>query len=376
MVASYPGTIRVFTSKTDIVDTVYADHPNSLQDEVVAVQTTLGLNPQISTTPNPSGSFNAVSTNYASLAARLANIETGILADTHNQYLKKGGGDVVQSAAASTIPLRLRGAANQSADMLQLLSGAGTTVAAFSADGSLSVNNLTVNGTQTNVAGSATALDLGATTGIAAGTGANFGDKIQLYQSTFGFGVQSNRMVAWLPANAGFAVRLKSNSGYASGGTDAVVLGSDGSVTASGTGNFLDVQAAGNSLARGLISYTHTASFTSGVTSTETDINNCGAISFTVSGTRTVYVNGQFNCNSTVPGDEIRVVLYLDGAQMTFAYGTMGNPPRNITFTPSFAAEVTNGSHTVRATITRRQGTGTTVSQSGPGEGVYIFDAG
>ena len=42
MAASYPGSIKTFTTKTNKVDLVDADHINDLQNEVVAEQTELG----------------------------------------------------------------------------------------------------------------------------------------------------------------------------------------------------------------------------------------------------------------------------------------------------------------------------------------------
>lgn len=42
MAASYPGSIKSFTTKVNNVDTVDASHINDLQDEVVAIETALG----------------------------------------------------------------------------------------------------------------------------------------------------------------------------------------------------------------------------------------------------------------------------------------------------------------------------------------------
>lgn len=43
MAASYPGSIKSFTTKTDSSDVIRASHINDLQDEVVAVETQLGI---------------------------------------------------------------------------------------------------------------------------------------------------------------------------------------------------------------------------------------------------------------------------------------------------------------------------------------------
>lgn len=59
---TYPGTVKSFTSKVDQIDTVFAAHVNALQDEVTAIETILG--------PNPQGAATTV-------AARLSGLETG-----------------------------------------------------------------------------------------------------------------------------------------------------------------------------------------------------------------------------------------------------------------------------------------------------------
>lgn len=103
MPASYPSSIRVFSTKVNITDIVDASHPNSVQEEVVAIQTTLGVLPATSTTPSASGTFTATSTAYATLNQRLANIETGIVADTHTQYVKKVDGTVTTASTSSAV---------------------------------------------------------------------------------------------------------------------------------------------------------------------------------------------------------------------------------------------------------------------------------
>ena len=103
MAATYPANIRSFTSKTDIQDIVYASHPNALQEEVVAIESILGVTPSLSTTPSSSGTFNATATTFATVSARLANIETGIVADTHTQYVKKADGAVTSASTSSGV---------------------------------------------------------------------------------------------------------------------------------------------------------------------------------------------------------------------------------------------------------------------------------
>lgn len=78
MPAIFPGAVRVFTPKVDLVDTVMASHVNLLQDEMTAVQTTLGTGILSSSWL---GSFAQPAT-HASVGARMANIEAGLRASS------------------------------------------------------------------------------------------------------------------------------------------------------------------------------------------------------------------------------------------------------------------------------------------------------
>ena len=75
MAAQYPGSVRVFGTKTDLVDLVLAEHVNTLQDEVAAVETALGTG-ILSSAWN--GTYNSTTTTYATLTNRLINIEAGL----------------------------------------------------------------------------------------------------------------------------------------------------------------------------------------------------------------------------------------------------------------------------------------------------------
>lgn len=103
MAASYPANIRSFTTKVNISDIIDESHPNFLQEEVVAIETILGVTPSLSTTPSASGTFNATANTFSSVSARLANIETGIVADTHTQYLKKVDSSVTTASTSSGV---------------------------------------------------------------------------------------------------------------------------------------------------------------------------------------------------------------------------------------------------------------------------------
>jgi len=130
MTATYPASIVSYTTKVNVVDTIDASHPNLLQDEVIAIESILGVTPNLSTAPSSGGTFTATSTSFGTVSARLANIETGIVADTHIQYIKKAGdtGNIITAGAATTKPLILKGAASQSANLLEWQNSSGTVL--------------------------------------------------------------------------------------------------------------------------------------------------------------------------------------------------------------------------------------------------------
>lgn len=87
MPAVFPNAVRIYTAKSDLVDTVLAEHVNLLQEEVSAVETTLGTG---LLTSSWTGTFSQSST-YASLTARLTNIEAGISANSSGKLSLTGG---------------------------------------------------------------------------------------------------------------------------------------------------------------------------------------------------------------------------------------------------------------------------------------------
>jgi len=96
MAAIYPGSIRVFSSKVDLVDTVMASHVNLLQDEVTAIQTAIGTG---SLTSSWSGSYTNPTT-HATVANRLANIEAGVKSPTNVHAI---AGSVVGTTDVQTL---------------------------------------------------------------------------------------------------------------------------------------------------------------------------------------------------------------------------------------------------------------------------------
>lgn len=87
MPAQFPTNVRVFTTKVDLQSFVVAEDVNLLQDEVTAVENTLGTGLLTSTWP---ASY-TTSTSWASLTARLSNIE-GYLGSLNSSKLDASSG--------------------------------------------------------------------------------------------------------------------------------------------------------------------------------------------------------------------------------------------------------------------------------------------
>jgi hypothetical protein len=74
--AAYPAAVKSFSTKVDFTDTVLAEHVNTLQEEVNALQANLGT--FIKTGSGGVGNYDAVTTAWNTLKDRLANIEYGL----------------------------------------------------------------------------------------------------------------------------------------------------------------------------------------------------------------------------------------------------------------------------------------------------------
>ena len=121
MPASYPSSIRTFTNKVDLVDTVLADHVNALQDEVRALELVLGAtsfggNPL---TSDYTGTFSTTTT-WTSLDQRLNNIEAGLVNGvTNSPYVRKVGDSIQPPSGTVGLTLKTTGG---SANLLESLS--------------------------------------------------------------------------------------------------------------------------------------------------------------------------------------------------------------------------------------------------------------
>jgi len=97
MPALFPNSVRIYSAKTDLIDTVLAEHVNLLQDEVTAIESVIGVLPLVSTW---SGTYTNPSS-HATIAARLLNIEAG-LTSLGASKLSLSGGTMTGALAGTT----------------------------------------------------------------------------------------------------------------------------------------------------------------------------------------------------------------------------------------------------------------------------------
>lgn len=143
MTATYPTAVVDFgPAKANFTDTILAADPNTLRDEVVAIESAVGTTPAVSTTAVPTGWVNN-GTTFASVAARLANIEKGIVADSHPQYLKIAGGSVI-TPAVGTVGLGITATAGQTANLQEWKDSSGVVRTKIGPDGYLYVDGVKV----------------------------------------------------------------------------------------------------------------------------------------------------------------------------------------------------------------------------------------
>lgn len=143
MTATYPsGVVNFGPLKANFVDTILAADPNTLREEVVAIEAAIGTTPGASTVAVATGWRNDGFV-FSSVVSRLANIEKGIVADSHPQYLKVSGGSNVQPAAG-TVGLSITAATGQTANLQEWKDSSGTVITKIGPDGYLYINNTKV----------------------------------------------------------------------------------------------------------------------------------------------------------------------------------------------------------------------------------------
>ena len=134
MTASYPASVKSFTTKVDFTDTVLAEHVNTLQEEVNSLQANIGT--YIKTGSGWVGTFDTVTTAWDTLKDRLANIEYG-LKDVYDEYVSDVGGSTIVSAANGTKSLVIKSKSGQTANLIEFQTSASSVITKVQPDGTI-----------------------------------------------------------------------------------------------------------------------------------------------------------------------------------------------------------------------------------------------
>jgi hypothetical protein len=144
MSASYPGTIKIwsptdgaFQYPEDLKTVVYARHVVTIYDEVTAIQQDLGAGGVRSGVTWGTGEFSSSTNSFASLRARLANLDAGVY-EAFSNRVKSLGGSVITPGAA-VVGLGITAAESQTANLFEAKNSGGTTVTAITKDGWIAV---------------------------------------------------------------------------------------------------------------------------------------------------------------------------------------------------------------------------------------------
>jgi hypothetical protein len=132
--ASYPASVKSFSTKVDFSDTVLAEHVNSLQEEVNSIQANLGT--LIKTGSGWVGEFDQVTTAWNTLKDRIANIEYG-LADVYGNYVSLSGGSTILSNGNSVVGLTVKAKSSQTANIVDFKNSSDSVVTYVDSSGAL-----------------------------------------------------------------------------------------------------------------------------------------------------------------------------------------------------------------------------------------------
>jgi len=146
--ANYPNSVKVFDTKHDLTDIVYAADVNVVYDEVTAIQSNLGTLIKSRDDNWGVGTFSTSSTTWTSLKARVTNIENGVFT-IFNNYVSTDGGDVIQQTSTGVVGLTIKQKGTATDNLLNFKSDDGTIVASVSSAGVGSFS-LIDGGTATN----------------------------------------------------------------------------------------------------------------------------------------------------------------------------------------------------------------------------------
>lgn len=138
MSAVYPSAIKTFSRRRDLLDIIQAIDINQVYDEVTSVQTVLGT----FLTNKPSGwsgqTFSSTVTSWATLRARIENIEAGVFA-AFGDRVQTSGGSTITSSANNVVSLSIQAKSGQTAALFEAKTSTGSVVTRIDSAGVLTI---------------------------------------------------------------------------------------------------------------------------------------------------------------------------------------------------------------------------------------------
>jgi hypothetical protein len=147
--ATYPsGTNPGFVHKVNTVDIVDATDINNMMDEITIIEQTVGANPAVGSNATSSSTYTAPVSTFGTVAARLNNIEAGVVADTHTQYIRKtsDNSNVITTPNTTTKGLTIKGVTGQSVVLQDWQNNSGSTLASVDQNGNLAAASFVKSG--------------------------------------------------------------------------------------------------------------------------------------------------------------------------------------------------------------------------------------
>jgi hypothetical protein len=135
--ASYPNQIASFgADRIDLQSVVVASDVNPVYAEIVSIETILGANVHKRQVAWTSGSFSASTTAFATLQARLENIENGVYSWTTSGLTGSGGTVML---GTNGVNLTLKQATSQTVNLLEFRNSSNSPLGYLTTAGKLEV---------------------------------------------------------------------------------------------------------------------------------------------------------------------------------------------------------------------------------------------
>jgi hypothetical protein len=132
MAATYPTAVKSWTPKVNNSDIVIASDVNTLYDEVNSVEAIIGSTPNVSSWSGTT--FDSSTTDWSTVKARIANIETGVNI-AYSDRVKVTGSSTILPSAIGVKGLVVKATSGQTANLQEWQDSSSSVVTSIGKDG-------------------------------------------------------------------------------------------------------------------------------------------------------------------------------------------------------------------------------------------------